>query len=94
MFLVADGLWSDWSRWSDCSATCGKGSRTRTRLCDNPVPAGGGQNCTGASVQTDHCGTSEECDGNCSSLYLLYGSLAELSVLRLTRGWDTLYFFI
>lgn len=52
---VVDGVWSD---WSSCSNTCGSG--TQFRLCNNPPPANGGANCSGASVQncTNYSGCS------------------------------------
>jgi hypothetical protein len=39
----ADGEWSDWGQWSNCTSS---GTKTRTRSCNNPPPANGGQDCT------------------------------------------------
>jgi hypothetical protein len=33
--------------------TCGDGNQTRTRLCNNPEPANGGQNCSGTNIDTE-----------------------------------------
>lgn len=46
-----------WSEWSECSATCGGGTQTRT--CTNPAPANGGASCEGSSSQ--ECNT-QSCD--------------------------------
>ncbi|GAA55160.1 hemicentin-1 [Clonorchis sinensis] len=40
-----NGAWGNWSPWSHCSKSCGGGQRTRTRRCDNPTPAFGGEEC-------------------------------------------------
>ncbi|XP_066299152.1 angiopoietin-1 receptor-like [Branchiostoma lanceolatum] len=49
------GGWSDWDDWSPCSVSCGNGTRTRTRTCDNPSPAFGGQDCEGRNQHVEPC---------------------------------------
>lgn len=50
-----DGHWGRWSSWNQCSATCGQGTRTRTRRCSDPPPQNGGKQCTGNSTQSGDC---------------------------------------
>ncbi|QQP41260.1 Hemicentin 1, partial [Caligus rogercresseyi] len=50
-----DGRWSKWSRWSTCSVNCGRGKIVRTRACNSPTPAHGGQKCYGQSNQSRPC---------------------------------------
>ncbi|XP_053693670.1 hemicentin-1-like isoform X2 [Sabethes cyaneus] len=50
--------WSPWGEWSACSATCGKGTQFRSRICLLPSgsPAHGTQyNCVGENVQLKNC---------------------------------------
>ncbi|KAM4705933.1 adhesion G protein-coupled receptor B1 [Rhinophrynus dorsalis] len=47
------GSWDEWSPWSLCSSTCGRGFRERTRSC-NP-PQFGGNSCDGPEKQTKFC---------------------------------------
>ncbi|CAH8660274.1 unnamed protein product [Heterobilharzia americana] len=56
-----NGGWGKWSPWSHCSHSCGGGQRRRTRICDSPAPAYGGEDCppTG-STETSEC-QSEPC---------------------------------
>ena len=53
--LTVDGGFGTWSAWSTCSETCGTGTQSRSRPCDNPTPADGGQNCTGDFTQAKSC---------------------------------------
>ncbi|KAL9966591.1 hypothetical protein ACROYT_G024693 [Oculina patagonica] len=54
-----DGGYSNWSNFTECSATCGGGFQRRTRTCTNPLPCCGGKNCDdlGPTVETQECGT-------------------------------------
>ncbi|XP_041357904.1 uncharacterized protein LOC121374862 isoform X2 [Gigantopelta aegis] len=51
----SDGGWSSWSMWSECTVTCGKGKRSRFRMCDSPYPLHGGRFCSGQTVQWREC---------------------------------------
>eukprot|EP00112_Aurelia_sp_Birch-Aquarium-sp1_P014794 Seg3210.1 transcript_id=Seg3210.1/GoldUCD/mRNA.D3Y31 product="Zinc metalloproteinase nas-6" protein_id=Seg3210.1/GoldUCD/D3Y31 len=50
-----DGHWGRWSSWSACNAECGPGKRSRTRVCDNPLPKNGGKVCAGESKSFTDC---------------------------------------
>ncbi|WAR08191.1 SEM5B-like protein, partial [Mya arenaria] len=52
---VIDGAWAVWSSWGQCDVTCGSGTRSRVRPCDNPAPAHGGDVCQGEKEQTIAC---------------------------------------
>ncbi|XP_062836019.1 adhesion G protein-coupled receptor B1 isoform X4 [Anolis carolinensis] len=47
------GAWDEWSPWSLCSSTCGRGYRDRTRTCK--PPQFGGNPCEGPEKQTKFC---------------------------------------
>ncbi|NWW28176.1 AGRB2 protein, partial [Falcunculus frontatus] len=45
--------WEEWSPWSLCSVTCGRGARTRTRRC--VASRRGGKACEGPELQAKPC---------------------------------------
>ncbi|XP_072264584.1 adhesion G protein-coupled receptor B3 isoform X4 [Pyxicephalus adspersus] len=56
-----DGLWQEWSSWSQCSVTCSNGTQTRQREC---TPAShGGSDCKGPYSETREC-HNQECTAN------------------------------
>ncbi|CAF4070391.1 unnamed protein product [Rotaria sp. Silwood2] len=56
-----NGNWSTWTSFSACSGTCGNGESSRMRVCSNPAPANGGQQCQGTSVEIQNCSTGIDC---------------------------------
>lgn len=70
MFVyVVDGIFNGWMEWSECSVTCGNGTRDRHRTCFGPFDDGA--NCTGDYDQRAICVT-ELCAGMFSLAHLLY----------------------
>ncbi|KAL3886633.1 hypothetical protein ACJMK2_026614 [Sinanodonta woodiana] len=61
---VVNGGWNVWSQWSLCSLTCGGGEHYRDRACNNPIPANGGQLCSGPYRQIQSC-NEQPCVGGC-----------------------------
>ncbi|KAJ8254644.1 hypothetical protein GJAV_G00195380, partial [Gymnothorax javanicus] len=65
--LKQDGNWGMWSKFGDCSRTCGGGVRFRIRQCDNPIPANGGHTCYGPNYESQLCNLEE-----CANLFSDY----------------------
>ena len=57
---TVDCVWHEWSPWTECSALCGGGTRTRTRGKTDAMY--GGKDCVGESSETQVCNT-EDCPG-------------------------------
>ena len=68
---LVDGNWSTWESWSTCSKTCGNGTRTRVRLCNNPAPAHEGKDCAGEGNNSEVC-LVRHCPGKFNFLVLRY----------------------
>ena len=52
--ISADGQWASWGSWSQCSASCGTGTRNRTATsCNGPFY--GGLPCSGSGTDTEDC---------------------------------------
>lgn len=54
-----DGGWGGWDSWTPCSVSCGNGTKTRYRVCDNPAPAHNGLSCVGNDTDEKQCTLSE-----------------------------------
>jgi len=50
-----NGVWSSWSSYGTCSKTCGAGTQTRSRSCNNPPPSNGGPTCHGTGQESRAC---------------------------------------
>lgn len=60
---AVDGNWGPWSSFTSCSKTCGDGTNSKYRLCDNPAPSNGGAECSGDKIVVSTC-NEQDCDGN------------------------------
>ncbi|NWS02795.1 AGRB2 protein, partial [Motacilla alba] len=79
------GAWEEWSPWSLCSVTCGRGARTRTRRC--AASRRGGKACEGPELQAKPCSIAT-CPGGGGSRRAL-GVQARGRCHVCTRGWGT-----
>jgi hypothetical protein len=50
-----NGGFSDWINYGSCSAPCNGGIQTERRLCNNPAPEFGGNECFGETYKTVKC---------------------------------------
>ena len=55
--ISADGGFSNWGVFTPCSATCGGGMQSRSRVCNNPPPQYNGKDCVGPVNETRACNT-------------------------------------
>jgi len=82
-FLAIDGNYTEWSKWSDCSVTCGGGKQKRSRNCTNPPPKHGGKNCDDLGPDSE----SLECNPDPCREYLTFDTWMILELpTRLVKG--------
>lgn len=86
-----DGGYGQWSGFGQCSVSCGGGSTSRTRKCDNPKPSNGGKDCSklGPNEEIKTC-NNDDCPGEHSFLptefYLDFNILVPVSLQQLNIG--------
>lgn len=51
--LKVDGVWNGWMQWSECTVSCGYGTRNRSRTCKGPYYKG--KECDGPKDETESC---------------------------------------
>ncbi|XP_068717618.1 uncharacterized protein [Montipora capricornis] len=59
-----NGGFSSWSQWTECSKSCGGGTKSRERTCTNPPPSGNGQGCMGDAEEVEKC-NEDQCPDPC-----------------------------
>lgn len=58
---LADGHWSLWTPWGQCSVSCGAGFQSRYRFCSSLQRSGSSPSCLGAHREDQVC-VMTQCD--------------------------------
>ena len=67
IYIAVNGNWENWPvSYGACTATCGGGTQSKSRSCNNPLPSNGGLNCV-LSDGTGNRGTIESQSQSCNS---------------------------
>ena len=51
------GNWGSWGSYGTCSKACAGGTQSRSRSCNSPAPAHGGNQCGGSASSSRACNT-------------------------------------
>ena len=68
--IVVNGGWSAFGAYGPCSKACGGGNKKKSRVCNNPYPAHGGNPCSGSSYKWAAC-NSNKCPGKSQLLWCI-----------------------
>ena len=80
--LDIDGGYTEWTEWTECTATCGGGTKRRSRTCTNPSPKNKGKTCIEQGLEpeeTEDC-NAQDCRKNIT-VVLLHRKLPHKSPL-------------
>ena len=59
-----------WADLTPCTKTCGNGTKSSIRICDNPAPANSGNYCEGDDqINNKNC-NDHKCPGNLIDFFL------------------------
>lgn len=91
--VVVHGSWSSWSQFSPCSRICGGGVTSRTRQCNNPRPAFGGNDCKGRDTEAELC-HQQQCERTQLAFMAEQCAQTDLQPLYLSPNTASLYTWI
>ncbi|XP_047127311.1 collagen alpha-1(XII) chain [Hydra vulgaris] len=86
----ANGYWSEWSQWTECSATCDGGVRSRSRTCNTPKKVGA--YCDGKEEENEPC-NEEVCTSKCTK-QIEIGILLDASTSVTLSNWKKTIDFV
>ncbi|XP_066919223.1 SCO-spondin-like [Clytia hemisphaerica] len=68
-----NGNWGQWSNWTKCDKPCGVGFQNRSRVCDDPAPAHGGNDCNGTHTNETQTCNFNYCPDMCNTNFKTCG---------------------
>lgn len=75
---ILNGGWSNWSEFSKCSVTCGRGVKFRSRICNNPPPDSDGLQCDPTKSSENKACNAQDCP-SCPVLARSFGNVLNCS---------------
>ena len=92
-WFVVDGKFTSSVNIGKCSHSCGEGRQYQRRTCTNPVPAHGGNNCTGNTSRTISC-NNQACPGIRTKEFVLLSSTKILQFAARSYSFPFLHFIL